>query len=78
MYKGALELWRASLFQKKRLHANFSVVQNTITRVAHVQMWQFIHVINNDHGNHRNPLWKVQEVIDVFRQRLQAGWILGE
>ena len=32
----------------------------------------------DDHGSHWNPLWKVQEVIDVIRQRLQAGWILGE
>ena len=63
-----------SLFWKTGLGANFPVVKNTITRDTYVQMWQFIHLINNDHGSHGNSLWKVQEVIDVIRQRLQDRW----
>ena len=58
-------------------------VMNAMTLDSFHQMRRFIHLVNTSSLRRKghpkwHPLQKVQPMIDIARERLQAGWTLGK
>jgi hypothetical protein len=59
------------------------MVQNACTHSAFLQIWRYIHFVDNARLlKKENPKWhglqKIQKAIDIILKTLTAGWILGK
>ena len=78
---GATKIRNANLLYSATYHTNNPMVQNACTHNAFLQIWRYIHFVDNARLlKKENPKWlalqKIQTAIVIILKTLGAGWIL--